>query len=134
MFECKAEVPRTGGQTDLRPGYTAKIKCPLPGNPFSHVIPEEAVRASERGFIIFRPKPLYRKNGEIEWVAEALTVQLGVRKPGFVEVLEGLKPGDWVVRKGAEALEDNTPIAIPEDQLQQMQTEMRPAPGMKDDS
>jgi RND family efflux transporter MFP subunit len=115
MFECKAEVPAEGSGTELRPGYTAKIRCPLPGRPTSYVIPEESVKASERGFIVFRPTPLYNKDGTVEWVAEQLTVQLGVRKPGFVEVLEGLAPGDWIVRKGAEALENNTPIQFPEE-------------------
>src|SRR5262249_57758160 len=70
MFECKAEVPTRGSQSDLRPGYTAKIRCPLPGNASSLVIPEEAVRASERGWIAFRPKPVTRKDGQVDWVAE----------------------------------------------------------------
>jgi multidrug efflux system membrane fusion protein len=110
MFECKAEVPTAGLESELRPGYTAKIRCPLPGSALSQVIPEEAVRASERGFIAFRPKALTRKDGSVEWVAEAVTLELGVRQPGSVEVLKGLKVGDWIVQKGAESLEDNTPI------------------------
>jgi multidrug efflux system membrane fusion protein len=120
MFECKAEVPNRGFLAELRPGYTAKIRCPLPGNAESYVIPEEAVRASERGFIAFRPRPVVRKDGSVEWVAQAVTLELGVRVPGSVEVLKGLRPGDWIVRKGAEALEENTPLAIPAEQLAQL--------------
>jgi multidrug efflux system membrane fusion protein len=111
MFECKAEVPARD-KAELRPGYTAKIRCPLPGRSSSIVIPEEAVRASERGFIAFRPRPIRGPDGETEYIAEAVTLELGARRPGSVEVLKGLRPGDWVVQKGAESLEEGTPLNI----------------------
>ncbi len=75
------------------------------------------MRASERGFIAFRPRAVTSKEGEAEHFAEAVTLELGQREPGWVEVLKGLRPGDIVVRKGAEALEENTPLAIPKEQL-----------------
>src|SRR5205085_1272942 len=74
MFEAKAEVlgwvppavPPPGQQPagkveledpaldqDLRPGLTAKIRFPMRSNPNAVVVPEEAVRASERGWIAF---------------------------------------------------------------------------------
>jgi multidrug efflux pump subunit AcrA (membrane-fusion protein) len=150
MFECKAEVPLRGLEGDLRPGYTARIRCPLPGRGDSLVIPEEAVRATEQGDIVFRPRPVYTPDGKVEYVAEAVPLQLGIRRPGSVEVLrvmekneaargsrmmqalakadqegvteilKGLKVGDWIVRKGAESLENGTPIAIPEAQLKEL--------------
>jgi RND family efflux transporter MFP subunit len=128
MFECKAEVPRRAYKEGLRPGFSAKIRCPLPTTANSLVIPEEAVRSTERGPIVFRPRPIYKEDGSIEsWVAETITLETGMRQPGFVEVLgvgrpglveilKGLSPGDWIIRKGAESLEDNTPINIPEAQ------------------
>jgi multidrug efflux system membrane fusion protein len=117
LFECKAEVPTHGVGAELRPGFTAKIRCPLPGRASTIIVPEEAVRASERGFIAFRPKAVTSKEGQVEYFAEAVSLELGQREPGWVEVLKGLRPGDVVVRKGAEALEENTPLAIPEEQL-----------------
>ena len=57
-----------------------------------------------------------------EWIAQARTLQLGYRTPGFVEVLEGIAPGEWIVRRGAEALEEGTPISIPPEQQQLMKT------------
>lgn len=120
LFECKAEVPRHGLASQLRPGFTAKITCPLPGRDSSVIIPEEAVRASERGFVAFRPKAVPTKDNEPEYVAEAVTLELGQRKPGWVEVLNGLKAGDWVVKRGAEALEEGTPMAIPKEQLAEL--------------
>lgn len=117
LFECKAEVPTHGVGAQLRPGFTAKIRCPLPGRPTSLIVPEEAVRASERGFIAFRVKAGTSKEGKVEYFSEAVSLDLGQREPGWVEVVKGLSAQDVIVRKGADALEDNTPLAIPEEQV-----------------
>lgn len=118
MVECKAEV-RTGVLTSqLRPGYTARIQVPLRSNPGACVVPEESVRASEKGFIAFVPMPKPGPEGRTDWVASARTLDLGYRAGGLVEVLKGIAPGEWIVQRGAEALEDNTPLRIPEDQAE----------------
>src|SRR5262249_30819721 len=111
------------------PGYSAKVRCPLPGSSSSLVVPEECLRASERGWIVFRPRPERDDAGRIQrddegmakWVAEAVTVEPGVRQPGKVEILKGLALGDWVVQRGAEALEDGTALAFPKAVAQQLQ-------------
>ncbi len=115
MFECKGLIDHSSLSSQLRPGYTAKIICDLPGKKDALVVPEEAVRASEKGFIIFQPMPRVIADGSIEWVAKPRTLQLGLRKPGIVEILEGAREGDWVVRKGADALEDGTPVDVPKE-------------------
>jgi hypothetical protein len=92
------------------PGFTAKIRYPLRSNPEACIVPEEAVRASERGFIAFVPVQQTREDGKAEWIARARTLELGFRAAGWVEVRQGLTPGEWLVRRGAEALEDGTPI------------------------
>jgi RND family efflux transporter MFP subunit len=94
----------------LWPGFTAKIRFPLRSNPNACVVPEEAVRASERGFIAFVPVQQTREDGKLEWVARARMLELGFRADGWVEVRQGLAAGEWLVRRGAEALEDGTPI------------------------
>lgn len=123
MFETKAEVlgwtPPISSPASLRrnfedpklwPGFTAKIRFPLRSSPNSCVIPEEAVRASERGFIAFVPEKQKRADGQFEWVARARVLDLGYRAHGWVEVRQGLSIGELLVRRGAEALEDGTPI------------------------
>jgi RND family efflux transporter MFP subunit len=94
----------------LWPGFTAKIHFPLRSNPDACVVPEEAVRASERGMIAFVPVQQTREDGKLEWIARARTLDLGFRADGWVEVRQGLAAGEWLVRRGAEALEDGTPI------------------------
>jgi RND family efflux transporter MFP subunit len=116
MFECKAEVSTRGLKDELRPGFTAKITVPLPGRDRVVVLPEESVRASERGDIVFRPKPVLKDGAVDYWIAEQVTVQVGHRAPGLVEIIDGLSDDDWVVRRGAETLEDGTPISFPDEQ------------------
>lgn len=114
MFECKAEVDTRHLDVQLRPGYTARIRAPIRSNPRACVIPEEAVRASERGFIAFTPVSQTGRDGAPEWVARACTLEIGFRSPGWVEVRQGIEPGQWIIRRGAEALEDGTPIRFTE--------------------
>lgn len=132
MFECKAEVDASD-EVELRPGYMARIRAPIRGNPNALVVPEEAVRPSEHGSICFVPEARKNKEGKEEWVARRRRVDLGYRsglgrseadrgdlKAGLVEVLDGLKPGEWIVTRGSEALEDGTLLAIPPAQLEQL--------------
>lgn len=109
MFECKSEI-YTNGREKLQPGFTARIRFPLHTNDEACVIPEEAVRPNERGFVAFVPVERTNKNGQKEWFAQARILELGYREPGWVEVKNGLKPGDTIVRRGSEALEDGTPV------------------------
>lgn len=112
MFESKSEI--FGGNIDrLQPGYTARIRFPLRTNDEACVIPEEAVRPNERGFVAFVPVQKLNKAGQPEWVAQARILELGYREPGWVEVKNGLKPGEAIIRRGSEALEDGTPIQFP---------------------
>ena len=120
MFECKGMIDQSALSSQLRPGYTAKIICDLPGKKDALVVPEEAVRASEKGFIIFQPMPRVTADGSVEWIAKPRTLQLGLRKPGVVEVLEGAGEGDWIVRKGADALEEGTPVEVPKEMEKQL--------------
>jgi len=117
MFECKAEVLDAADAVELRPGFTARIRVPLQSNNDACVVPEEAVRASERGFLAFTPVKQIGRDGKPEWVARQLQVELGFRSPGWVEIRQGIQPGQWIVRRGAEALENGTPLRISESDL-----------------
>lgn len=114
MFEFKAEVEAQNLDIELRPGYTARIRLPLKSNAAACVIPEESVRATERGFVAYVPEQRQAKDGTTEWIARTRTLELGYRTPGWVEVRRGISPGDRIVRRGAEALEDGTPIRFVE--------------------
>jgi hypothetical protein len=83
------------------------------------------VDRDEQGRVLLDP------DGRARWVAKRRVIRPGYRSgvgrdddgrsaadgilaAGMVEVLQGLRPGEWIVRRGAEALEDGTPIKFPE--------------------
>jgi len=86
----------------LRPGAFTEITIPVSTSRSSPVIPQIAIRPSERGFIAFVV--------ENEAAVERL-VTLGMRTAdGQAEVLSGLKEGDLLVVRGAEALRNGVPV------------------------
>lgn len=100
MVTVTAEVddPARG---ELLPGAFAEVVVPV-GVKSAPVIPQTAIRPSERGFLAFVV------NGEL---AEERVVELGLRTAdGQVEVKSGLAAGDELVVRGAEALRDGARV------------------------
>ena len=88
----------------LRPGAFAEIHIPVGSEQDVPVIPQLAVRTSERGFISY-----IVENG----VAKERILTLGMRTAdGQVEIRDGLKAGEFLVIRGAEALRDGVPVRI----------------------
>jgi multidrug efflux system membrane fusion protein len=110
MFESKSQITAAVSDSKFQPGFSASVRYPLRTNPDACVVPEESVRPNEKGFIAFVPVQKNNLSGQSEWVAQARVLELGYREPGWVEVKNGIKPGEIIVRRGAEALEDGTPI------------------------
>lgn len=103
MVDVTAEVDDPAS-ADLRPGGFAQISIPSGGHKDAPVVPESAVRPSEKGFLA------YVVDGD---VAHEKVVELGLRTAdGLVEVTSGLAIGDKIVVHGAEALEDGSPVRI----------------------
>ena len=91
-------------KNQLRPGAFAEITIPVGNTREAPVIPQTAVRPSERGFISF-----VVENG----TALERLLSLGMRTAdGQVEVLDGLKAGEILVIRGAEALSSGVPLRI----------------------
>jgi multidrug efflux system membrane fusion protein len=88
----------------LRPGAFAEIHIPVGSSRKVPVIPQTAIRPSERGFLSF-----VVENGQ----AVERVVTLGMRTTdGRVEVLQGLKAGETLVIRGGEALRSGVPVKI----------------------
>ena len=122
MFECKARIDGTDPHfASLKPGFTARIRFPYESTPDAVVVPEESVRATERGFLVFVVEKRAGKDGQVEWVAKSRRIEPGARSPGWVEVKAGLSPGQWVVQRGAEALDDGVPVRVPDEQVKLME-------------
>jgi RND family efflux transporter MFP subunit len=87
-----------------RPGAFAEVSISVGGKNQAPVIPETAVRPSERGFLAY-----VISNGK----AHERILSLGMRTDdGRVEVREGLAPAESLVVRGAEALRDGASVRI----------------------
>jgi RND family efflux transporter MFP subunit len=120
MFEIKGQIDTRFLPVQLLPNYSATIDLPLASSPDACVVPEEAVRSTERGYVAYEPVERPGPDGKPEYVARLVPVEIGYRAPGWVEVRTGLRGGQWIVRRGADALEDGSPLRIPEDQVRAM--------------
>jgi multidrug efflux system membrane fusion protein len=91
-------------RADLRPGSFAQATVPIGPSAESPVIPQTAVRPSERGFLA------YVVEGD---VARERELSLGLRTAdGRVEVRSGVKPGEQLVVRGGEALRDGAKVKV----------------------
>lgn len=116
-----------GDRKQLRPGAFAEVAVPV-GAPWpAPVIPQTAVRPSEKGFLAFTvtggdaPKAqageaakVQGQSGEAaKFQAQERVLQLGMRTTdGLVEVKSGLKTGETLVVIGAEGLRDGVALRI----------------------
>lgn len=91
-------------RVELRPGSFAQVTVPVGSAAESAVIPQTAVRPSERGFLA------YVVEGG---VARERELSLGLRTAdGRVEVRSGVKPGEQLVVRGGEALRDGAKVKV----------------------
>lgn len=90
----------------VRPGSFAEVRVGVEAIENALVIPDSAVRASEKGFLAYVVQ---------DGIAQERVLTLGMRTgDGLVEVREGLKPGDTLVVRGAEALRNGAEVRIVE--------------------
>lgn len=88
----------------LQPGAFAQVTIPVGASTDTPVIPQTAVRPSERGFLA------YVVEGD---VAKARILTLGMRTAdGHVEVRSGLRPGEMLVIHGSEALYEGASVRV----------------------
>jgi multidrug efflux system membrane fusion protein len=104
MVSVVAEI--TGAPSDLRPGSFAEVSVPIGAPKPSVVVPQTAVRPTERGFLCYVVE---------DGVAKERVVELGLRTPdGMVAVKQGLSAGEQLVVRGAEALREGAAVTVSE--------------------
>jgi multidrug efflux system membrane fusion protein len=99
-------VPRA----DLRAGAFVEVSVAAAAAAESPVVPETAIRPSERGFLAY----VVTRDGGKD-VAHEHRLTLGVRSAdGAVAVASGIAAGDTVVVRGAEALSEGAEVRLVE--------------------
>ena len=96
----------------LRPGMFARVNTVFGVRENASVIPEEAIiPQGGKQFVI----KLLDGPGEQTRTTQRVEVKVGLRSPGNVEILQGLAPGDTVVRTGQQRVQkDGTVVTVVE--------------------
>jgi membrane fusion protein, multidrug efflux system len=97
-------------QLQLRPGMFARITAVFGERDSARVIPEEAiVPQAGRQFVI----KLVEGPDQDTKIAQRVEVKVGIRRPGRVEIVEGLQAGDVVVTAGQQRVQkDGMPVRV----------------------
>jgi membrane fusion protein (multidrug efflux system) len=98
----KGRVPNPGRR--IMPGMFANIRVEVTRHENALVVPESAVVHEGDGVFVWR----LDENGAAEHVA----VETGIRVPGRIEVVSGLRPGDRVVTAGTHKLSPGAPLRV----------------------
>lgn len=86
----------------LRPGFFAEVSLATQKRIGALVVPESAVLASERGFVVYAVE---------EGIARQRAVRVGLRTDdGAVEILSGLALGEQIVTEGSDRLADGIAV------------------------
>jgi membrane fusion protein (multidrug efflux system) len=94
----------------LRPGMFARITAVFGQRDNARVIPEEAIVPQAGRQFVFR---LVDGPDQDTRIAQRVEVKVGMRRPGRVEITEGLQPGDVVVTAGQQRIQkDGMPVRV----------------------
>lgn len=97
-------------QLQLRPGMFARVTSVFGEREQAKVIPEEAIVPLGGKFYVIRLQPGATPAAR---VSQRVEVKLGIRRPGKVEILEGLAAGDTVVTAGQQRIQrDGTEVKV----------------------
>jgi membrane fusion protein (multidrug efflux system) len=102
-IRIRARVPNPKGE--LSPGLFARVQVVVARRENALLLPESAVFARDDKTYVFRV---------VDGRAVRTAVVLGQRRPGFVEVREGLARDARVVTAGQQQLRDGAPVKVAE--------------------
>ena len=112
-------VPNPDGK--LRSGMFTRVDVLLDTRPSAIVVPEQAIWPQGRDAFVYKVT---------EGKAMLTKIELGVRRPGEVEVLKGLGAADMVVTDGQMKLKDGAPVMVlPAEPPKAANTESASKPG-----
>jgi len=109
LVSAKIDNPHS---IDIPLGAFANVTVFVGNKPKALVIPQLAIRPTERGFLAFVVESVVENNVERK-IARERVLQLGLRTvDGLVEVQKGLNPNEMLVIRGAEALREGSLVSV----------------------
>jgi membrane fusion protein (multidrug efflux system) len=97
----RARLPNKGNK--LRPGLFARVSLILERRENALIAPEQAIVPVGQKTFVYRV---------VDGKAVMTPVKLGLRRPGQVEILDGLNAGDLVVTDGQLKIRDGAPVTV----------------------
>jgi len=97
----RARIPNKGWK--LKPGMFVRVAVTLENRPNAIIVPETAIWPQGRDSFVYRV---------VDGKAALTKIEIGVRRPGEVEVLKGVAAADMVVTDGQMKLRDGSPVMI----------------------
>ncbi|MEN8144672.1 MAG: efflux RND transporter periplasmic adaptor subunit [Gemmatimonadota bacterium] len=96
----KAQVPNTDGS--LRRGMFIEARLATAIRPEAVVVPEDALLPLQGQVFVWTVTP--------EGTASRKEVEIGVRMPGYAEIMSGIEAGEQVIVGGVEMLGEGAPV------------------------
>lgn len=100
-IRLRARIPNADGA--LSPGLFARVQLLVERRENAMLVPESAIFSRDDGQFVYRV---------VDGRAVRTTVLLGQRRPGFVEIREGLAPGALVVTAGQQQARDGARVEV----------------------
>ena len=100
-ISMRARVANKG--LKLKPGMFVRVAVTLENRPQAVLVPETAIWPQGKDSFVYRV---------VDGKAALTRIDIGVRRPGEVEVLKGLAAGDSVVTDGQQKLRDGAPVTV----------------------
>lgn len=107
-FMIQIAVPNKSGT--IKPNLSSKIKLKDYSNPNAITVPISIISENADGeqFLYVAQNP--DKNGNA--VAKRVIVKVGLSEGELVEILDGIKDGDLIIKEGARSVKDGQKVAI----------------------
>lgn len=103
LFTVEVEIDQRHHAKLIRPGYLARVHFVTDNREETVVIPPEALPDSEDGPIVY----VIENN-----IAYRREIKTGIRRDGWIEITEGLTPGEMVAAGNLEALQNESKVEI----------------------
>jgi membrane fusion protein (multidrug efflux system) len=99
----------------LRPGMFARVTQVFGERDKALVVPEEAIVPQGPRTFVLKVVDGDTKDdkGNVQKISQRVEVKIGIRRPGRVEILEGVKEGETIVTAGQQRIQkDGSPVRV----------------------